>query len=527
MFRVLAAIWDVLRRIFGIILPVGKGVRFGRLSTGARWTLHILFLLAILVVLFFLSKPLFQGVVRSASVQSWWLPVFFLLIYVLAWAAWWLYKLLSTEQEFSVFPDIDEAWSEAVKALGQAGLSLTDLPLFVVLGRPEAPEEDLFHAAQLQLVVKQTPRGAAPLHLYASRDAVYVTCAGASLLGKQATILAVEGLPEIGSAGSAGDEFDPGKTLMPRGVGEKKVIKLVAMTIGRQPTGLERRAMRREGGFKLPDLLKNTPEVELQTARLEHLCRLIVRDRRPYCPVNGVLILVPLGSTDTDADAQQTGEIMQRDLATLQSVLKVHCPLFALICDLETLPGFREFILRLPAKDRERRLGQRFPLAPDVNGEALLDLVDSSVQWLCGSLLRDWVFKLFRVETPGRDDLAKAVAGNTNLYLLLDELRDRQKRMSRVLKVALARQANGPLLFGGCYLAGTGHDPDREQALVAGLFRRLLENQDYVTWTDRAMADDASAERVAKVGYGVLAGVGAVVAVLLALVLFGGGSKRS
>jgi hypothetical protein len=337
----------------------------------------------------------------------------------------------------------------------------------------------------------------------------------------------VEGLPEMGAGAASADEFDPGKTLMPRGAGEKKVIQLVAKTIGRATTGLERRAMRREGGFKLPELLKNAVEAETHTARLEHLCRLIVRDRRPYCPVNGMLVLVPFGSTDSDADAQQTGEIIQRDLATAQGVLKVHCPLFALICDLETLPGFREFICRLPAKDRERRLGQRFPLAPDINGEPLLDLVDNSVQWLCGSLLRDWVFKLFRVETPGKDDLGKAVIGNTNLYLLLDELRERQRRLSRVIKVALARQANGPMLFGGCYLAGTGHDPDREQALVAGLFRRLIENQDYVSWTERALADDASAERVAKVGYGVLAGVGAVVVVLLALLVFGGGARRS
>jgi len=530
MFGILTAIWDALRRVAGILLPVGKSVRIRNLGTGLRWTLHILLLLGILVLLHFLNRLILGNITSGFEFFNRnWLPILFLLVYVLAWAAWWLYKLLSAEEEQSVFPDIDEAWTEAVQALGQAGLSLTDLPLFLVLGRPEAPEDDLFQAAQLQLVVRQTPRAAAPLHVYASRDALYVTCAGASLLGRQATILAVEGLPDMGSGGTVTDEFDPGKTLMPRGAGEKKVIKLVAMTVGRQATGLERRAMRREGGFKLPELLKNTTEVEMQTARLEHLCRLIVRDRRPYCPVNGILVLVPLGSTDADTDAQQTGEIIQRDLATAQSTLKVHCPLFALVCDLEALPGFREFMLRLPAKDRrERRLGQRFPLAADINGEPLLDLVDGSVQWLCGSLLRDWVFKLFRVEVPGRDELDVVVAGNTNLYLLLDELRDRQKRLSRVLKVALARQANGPLLFGGCYLAGTGHDPDREQALVAGLFRRLLDSQDYVSWTDQALADDANAERVAKLGYGILAGVGAVmVALLLALVVFRGGSRPS
>jgi hypothetical protein len=530
MFGFLTAIWDMLRRIAGIILPVGKGIRFRGFSSGVRWTLHIILLVAILVVLYLLNRPLGLPALIPTTprfIAEMWLPILFLLIYVLAWAAWWLYKLLSTEQEQSVFPDIDEAWAEAVHALGSAGLSLTDLPLFFALGRPEAPEEDLFKAAQLQLVVRQTPSRAAPLHLYASRDAVYVTCAGASLTGKQATILAVEGLPEMGAAGGGGDEFDPGKTLTARAPADQRVMKMVAMTVGRQATGLERRAMRRLGGFKLPELLKNASEVELQTARLEHLCRLIVRDRRPYCPINGLLLLVPFGSTDTDTEAQQTGDIVQRDLATVQRIMKVHCPIFALVCDLETLPGFREFIIRLPVRDRERRLGQRFPLAPDVNGEPLLDYLDSSVQWVCGSLLRDWVFKLFRVETPGRDDLDTTVGANANLYLLLDELRERQKRLGRVLRVAMARQASGPLLFGGCYLAGTGHDPDREQALVAGLFRRLIDHQNDVSWTDEALDENASAERVAKVGYGVLAGAGAVVIVLLALVLFGGRPHRS
>jgi IcmF-related N-terminal domain len=528
MMGILHAIWNGIKAVAGILLPVGKSLSFRNWGPGVRWTLHILLLLLVLVGLYFLNKP-FEGLIPlNRRLAQFWLPILFLLIYVLAWAAWWLYKLLSSSQDESDFPDIDEAWEEGVKALGPAGLSLTDLPLFIVLGRPEAPEEHLLSAAQLQLKVSQTPRGpAAPVHLYASRDAIYVTCAGASLLGKQATILAVEGLPDPGSAGPSAGEFDAGATLQPRGREEKQILKMVAMTIGRQTTGLERRAMRREGNFKLPDLLKSNEELDLQTARLEHLCRLIVRDRRPYCPANGIMLLVPFGSTDTDHDAQQTGEIIQRDLATVQRGLRVHCPLFALVCDLETLPGFREFIKRLPAKDRERRLGQRFPLAPDLNGDALLELVDSSVQWLCGSLLRDWVFKLFRVEVPGKDEQAAAVAGNTNLYLLLDELRERQKRLSRVLSVAMARQATGPLLFGGCYLGGTGHDPEREQALVAGLFRRLLENQDYVTWTDQALASDANAQRVASIGYGVLAGAAAVVLVIVGLLVFGGGGRRS
>src|SRR5262249_46803739 len=124
-----------------------------------------------------------------------------------------------------------------------------------------------------------------------------------------------------------------------------------------------------------PLLLKYTEEVKRLTARLKHLCRLIVRDRHPYCPVNGILLLLPFGATDRKEDADQIGAICQQDLAALRQALQVHCPVIALVCDLEIAAGFREFIERFPAEQRQRRVGQRFPLAPDLaEGESLIEL---------------------------------------------------------------------------------------------------------------------------------------------------------
>ena len=49
------------------------------------------------------------------------------------------------------------------------------------------------------------------------------------------------------------------------------------------------------------------------------------------------------------------------------SELLVHCPLYALVCDLETAPGFGDFIQQFSAKERLRRIGQRCHLMPDFN----------------------------------------------------------------------------------------------------------------------------------------------------------------
>ena len=96
-----------------------------------------------------------------------------------------------------MFPDIDAAWAEALKALDQAGIDLSAAPLFVVLGQSQGSEESLFAAAQLPLQVRHVPRRpTAPLHLYASRDGIYLTCGGASLLARQIALLTEEAAAE-------------------------------------------------------------------------------------------------------------------------------------------------------------------------------------------------------------------------------------------------------------------------------------------------------------------------------------------
>src|SRR5262249_28902346 len=140
-------------------------------------------------------------------------------------------------------------------------------------------------------------------------------------------------------------------------------------------------------------------EAKEASARLRYLCRLIARDRQPYCPVNGILLLVPFAGTASEEQAQRTGGVCQTDLLTARRAWRVQCPVFPLVCDLETVPGFREFVGRIPPTLRRNRLGQRFPLVPDLpEALAVQESVGRSVQALCQSLVPIWVFKLFRVE---------------------------------------------------------------------------------------------------------------------------------
>jgi hypothetical protein len=511
-------LWGAVTWLVKLVLPVfAKARDFRGISAGLRWALHLMLLGLILAGL--AAANYYSGVGAALPtvgplVQRYlWLPLLFLLVYILSWLGWWLWRLLGTDEDDSRFPDIDAAWEEAVAALHQAGIDPTDAPLFLVLGRPMAAEEALLKAAQVPLTVKQAPtRADAPLHVYGSRDAIYVTCSGASLLGRHAALLAGEreaGVDGAAPTGGGADEFDPGKTLRPSEKDEMRQMQLLlakAEKEGRGPAQLlegERRDLKilTRKSQSVPNLLKDQAVAGTLTDRLQHLCRLITRERRPYCPVNGLLLLVPYSGADDEAIADLTSVICQKEVSAARDALQIHCPMFALICDAETAQGFRSFIERFPEGERQRRVGQRFPLLPDVEEAAVPVKVQESVQWIGQSLIPYWAYKLFRVESKSDDDAAKLVEGNARMYQFMSEMRARSKRFGRIISRAAAPEKGGPPLFGGSYVGGTGTDPAGEQAFVAGVFRRLTDGQNAVSWTAEAVAEEADYLRWTRYGY--------------------------
>ena len=96
-----------------------------RFGPAVRWSLHAVFLLALVLVgLYLVHRWLdLDRYLRlpSPAFRNLWLPLLFVLVYVLCWLGRWLWDLLSPEQESPAFPDIDLAWQEAVRALDQAG----------------------------------------------------------------------------------------------------------------------------------------------------------------------------------------------------------------------------------------------------------------------------------------------------------------------------------------------------------------------------------------------------------------------
>ncbi len=309
------------------------------------------------------------------------------------------------------------------------------MPLFLVLGRPGGSENALFHAARLDFTVQQAPAAAAPLHVWANAAGIWVTYPLSDILYP----LSAKGKPD-----SEQPAADSGE-------------------------------------------------------RLRHLCRLIVRDRLPYCPLNGVLLLLPLAATDDEAIANQTGAVCERDLQIIEEVLQVSCPLTILIGDMEQMTGFREFIARFPEENRGRRLGRSFPYLPEVDRPSLPRILESGVEWIGESLMPPLLYRLLHVG-KGDEDRASAIAGNRRLYQFFHDLRRRQPHLGRLLLRAVARPGSA-MWLSGCYLAATGADADREQAFVADVFRQIIDGQNFVSWTADALAEERAYRRLVRFGY--------------------------
>src|SRR5262249_49006056 len=148
--------------------------------------------------------------------------------------------------------------------------------------------------------------------------------------------------------------------------------------------------------------------------------------------------------------------------------------------------------------------------------------IEAAVSWVGNSLFPSMVHSLFRVESPGGEDITEVVRANSQPYRFLSNMRDRQDRLARFVRDSIPLVAGQPILVRGCYFAGTGVDSATERAFASGVLMRLIQDQDNVTWTRAALREDAGLLRLARaLKIGLLAIVCLGTAAILALIGFG------
>ncbi|MBI3864223.1 MAG: hypothetical protein HY290_20255 [Planctomycetia bacterium] len=429
------------------------------------------------------------------------------------------------EHDVSGFPDIDEAWEQGLAELSAAGFKLGELPLFLVLGVPdEGPAKSLLAAAGVGLEVNAVPAGErSALRWFAGPNCAILVVSHASRLSR--LVARAQEPPEMmapadagghglgtlqvpseygrtaapgfGGGFEAGEKFSGSEAPFPGGdqstitnPGAKPAYMAGTLTPDSSHAGNQPHLHGVPSG---PSVRGRTAPVSLtkeqaETAsvRLDHVCRLLRKERLPLCPINGILTVLPFDLIARgDQEASEVHNAVRVDLATLRSSLQLRSQVVVLYGGMEREAGFPELKRRLgPKVASEQQFGKGYnPHCPAIDEE-----LAAVAQHACGAF-EDWTYHLF----AQKGERLSNPRGNRQLYALVCKIRSLQQRLENIIVKGFA--ANGdssekPHLFSGCYFAATG-DKDDRRAFVAGVFKnRLLAQDEDVEWTSGALAEN-------------------------------------
>lgn len=447
----------------------------------------------------------------NISAQFWWggLPGAIALVVAISVVMYYVVHVWR-QDEYETFEDITTAWEAGIAEMERHGLEIDRIPLFLVIGG-ESNERShrLMSASNLEFAVSQVPAGRSAMHWYANQDAVFVVLSGVGCLtqlSREAANQLLESRVQVTAAGPSSHQ-DISATCWPTddpeevaGGGEPEVAEPNLPDIGGTMYVDVGRNDMAEVGKQLSvrqDIGLSRESLELEQARMEHVCRLLVKARQPYAPINGVVTLLPLNLVLCDnSEGADIKEAVKRDLDTAVRCLRLRCPTFVVVNGWEDDTGFQELIRRLGPR---HQMSNRFGKGAEVWDPPTPDRLEAIGQHACGAF-EDWIYHLFRQQ----DALKKP--GNRALYSLLCKIRRYLRpRLLRVLSEGYncdldGRELDDVELFGGCYFVATGRDAGR-RAFTPKVFDRIVKEQRELEWTGDAARSDRSFRSVAYFGF--------------------------
>lgn len=384
-------------------------------------------------------------------------------------------------------PDIKSAWDRATKDLAAAGISISETPIYLVVGSNGGRlEQSMMDGLDRSFSVRPEGSDSLPLHVYADQNAIYVYCTDCAWTSEIARRL------EIGAV---------------MRINPEPKVESVAQTTADQPgmasigfdelMRLEEQAARTPGGsFDSIDFsvgraamtetvstVMAADETANQLKRLNYICRVIQSVRDPLCPINGILVLSPFKILErSNAEVEQFHRAIRADLLTIQQSVMLKAPVVAMFYGLERMRGFQELARRIGKQGTETR---RFGMGFELRASATVTELQQYAVHLTG-VFEDWIYKLFCAED------ALTHPGNNLLYELLSTIRTRLKtHIANILSLGFGHdprdaRPDDTIRFGGCYFAATGNRPD-SKAFFKAAFAKLESTQEEVEWTATAL----------------------------------------
>ena len=473
-----------------------------RLSLPTKWSLlSLLFLIMIWGAA--LVKHLFFS---PDSVRDWFWYVFFPIPFVVSiplFVYFFVHFLL--KEQVSRYPELDRIWNDGLEQTKDKGLSISNTPLFLILGASNQREvKTLTGSMGLEFPVDIQASGSPPLTFHACNDAIFVFLNGCNCISRLTTTANSSSNEKSSSAVSGMQPSDVGGTI------DASHLSAPLLNVG--PENFSK-TMNSEpfvaGGTMLLDenqdmneLWKPASKSKILTSqdivdiddRLRHVCKLIKKARLPLCPINGLVTTMKFELVESSGAQLQVA--IQKDLAVLREEFQVRCPNTVLITGMEEEEGFIEMIKRLPPQQpTENRFGKGSDIwvAPEA---ARLDAIAVHAT----ATFEDWIYMLFQEAN------ALKKKNNARLFMMLCRVRG---AFSVSLRSVLSngfgfdpriepQLAFEQFLFGGCYFAATGTHPS-EQAFLKSVFAKVMQQEGELEWSPQARRQNAQYQFLANI----------------------------
>lgn len=468
--------------------------------------------------------------------------ILFVLFYAIVRVVLYLLQLLGIEDE-SDFPDIEADWKEILTALHRERMHLDDLPLFLVNGFTPQQEQSAFEAASnidWRVIAPPLSQASAVVRVFARDDAIFICCSGIGTTNCQQ-----------GKISEVGDLSSDSLTIRPTtgGTGTLKAGELSAVVASARaatgtrasspapapessasmsgpprglgaffgtmaPGGLRRamesfaavnRSSQKGYGKKRVSPL-NEMETMVGIRRMQFLCGLIARARAPFCQINGMLQAIPFSWSSDVEYARKLAPAIREDLVAVHEAFQLQFPFVAVITEVDSVTGMKDFLLRAERMApglRLSRSGSSFAPGADINDRNTEWIVDRGMQWF-----RGWVYTAFASDIDSRD--------NQKLFQMLCEISQRRQPLVTLLRDSMYRIVRPGLRLHGVYFSATGR-ASTEQGFIRGVLDKLPESQSLVAWTPQLVR---SRQRSRIISVCLFAGAVAMTAAAIALYVF-------
>lgn len=422
---------------------------------------------------------------------------------------------------------IAAAWAAGMQELRNHGLPIDALPIHLILGAGSVDEEDrLLRASGEYRFIRSTPTRGLTFSANANRICVSASGVGLTALARQMLTETIRA-PASPLDASLREQLAFGSDLFENS--DDDALSQTLQAVGWEsdehhddsfpgdnwpsnsadcavmsPPAPVAKPVRRplaliQNPLETPAApLYSLAEASTATEELCQLANLIRSTRRPVCPINRIIVVVPVAVLLEQPDRIPELQLaVRRDLETLQQTLEVNAPVSVLISGMESHPGFVEFLRRTgPQALQNQTLGQ----AVDVGSPTTPSQLHALAVNACGQV-EDCLYALLQKET------SLSSPGNALLYRLLCDLRTGVRQsLSKLLVGAFSTEGTTSQFVAGCHFGACGNQP-QQRGFLEALWRLQDHGQEQLEWLPQALERELFHRQLCRAGWIVTGGL--------------------